>query len=271
MAADAESLAHWAGLAGQHALALFLALLALLLVVATALWWALQRYAALRSRSTLSPMLFIAARIVAGFAVIVAGGWVFAELAEQLGADRHLGRADQALTDALSDSVPSTALQVFAGLTHLGDTATLTLLCISVAIALLAAGRRGLALGWVAAVAGNGLLNTTLKQIFARVRPVHADGLVLEHGFSFPSGHSSGSVVAYCMLAYLAWRLLPARWHLPATLAAVALAFTVGASRVFLRVHFASDVIAGFASGAAWLAVCIGSIELARWYRGPRG
>ena len=88
---------------------------------------------------------------------------------------------------------------------------------------------------------------------------------MLEHGFSFPSGHSSGSVVAYGMLAYLALRLLPIRWHLPGLLATVALAFTVGASRLFLGVHFASDVIAGFASGAAWLAMCITLIERMRW------
>jgi len=111
------------------------------------------------------------------------------------------------------------------------------------------------------------LLNQTLKQIFGRVRPLQPEGFVLEQGFSFPSGHSSGSVVAYGMLAYVAVRLLPARWHLPVLLAAMALAFTVGASRMFLRVHFASDVIAGFASGAAWLAVCVTGFELARWCR----
>ena len=61
------------------------------------------------------------------------------------------------------------------------------------------------------------------------------------------------------------------RWHLALTLAAVALAFSIGASRMFLRVHFASDVIAGFASGIAWLAVCIASIELTRWYRRRQG
>ena len=157
---------------------------------------------------------------------------------------------------------------MFAALTRLGDTATLTVLCIGVALALGVTGRRGLALGWVAAVAGNALLNTTLKRIFERVRPLHEGGLVLEHGFSFPSGHSSGSLVAYCMLAYVAVRVLPPRWHLPAACTAVALALTVGASRVFLRVHFVSDVLAGFASGAAWLVVCVGSVELARWYRG---
>jgi len=99
------------------------------------------------------------------------------------------------------------------------------------------------------------------------VRPLHDDGIVLAHGFSFPSGHSSGAVVAYGMLAYVAMRFVPVRWHLALVLCAVALAFSIGASRVFLRVHFASDVIAGFASGSAWLAVCIGSIELTHWYR----
>jgi undecaprenyl-diphosphatase len=71
------------------------------------------------------------------------------------------------------------------------------------------------------------------------------------------------------MLDDVSLRLLPARWHFPTLLAAVAVAFTVGASRVFLEVHYASDVIAGFASGAAWLAVCITSIEFAQW-RGRR-
>ena len=52
---------------------------------------------------------------------------------------------------------------------------------------------------------------------------------------------------------------------------AAALAFTVGSSRVFLRVHFASDVAAGFASGTAWLAVCLVSIRLTQWWREGRG
>lgn len=246
-------------------------MLALVLAGAAALWWVAKRYAAAHLQRTHPSLLLIAAPMGAGFLAIVACAWIFAELAKELGVEgRPLGLADQALTDALFTSVPAAAMQVFAALTHFGDTLTLTLLCSSVAVALVAIGRCGLAFGWVAAVAGNGVLNTVLKQVFKRVRPIHDGGFVSEHGFSFPSGHSSGSLVAYCMLAYLAQRLLPPRWHLSATLVAVALAFTVGASRVFLRVHFASDVIAGFASGAAWLAMCIGSIEAACWYHAVR-
>ncbi len=99
------------------------------------------------------------------------------------------------------------------------------------------------------AIAGNGILNQSLKQLIGRIRPLNPEGALLVQGLSFPSGHSSGAVVAYGMLAYLALRLLPKAWHLPVLVAA--LAFTVGISRVVLRVHFASDVAAGFASGSA--------------------
>ena len=88
--------------------------------------------------------------------------------------------------------------------------------------------------------------------------------IVPAQGFSFPSGHSSGSMVTYGMLAYLAWRLLPPRWHVAAVMTATAVILTTAASRVFLRVHFASDVLAGLCSGGAWLVLCIASIEFAR-------
>ena len=260
----------WAPWVGQHALPIFAGLLAALLLSTAAAWWGVRRIHVPREQSRLSPGLYLCVRLAAGFAVIVAGGWLFAELAEKLGTGGtmgSMGRADQALADSLRTELPLAALQVFALLTRLADTATVTGVCILVAALLVWRGRRWLALGWVLAVAGTGVLNTTLKQIFERVRPVHDDGLVVAHGFSFPSGHSSGSVVMFGMLAYVLCRFVPLRWQLPLVLAAVALAFSVGVSRVFLRVHFASDVLAGFASGTAWLVVCIASIELTRWIR----
>ena len=96
------------------------------------------------------------------------------------------------------------------------------------------------------------------------MRPPHEVGLPVAHGWSFPSGHSSGAVVAYGMLAYVLLRTLPSRWHLPVVLAATALAFAVGCSRIFLEAHYASDVLAAFASGTAWLTACIVGIEIAR-------
>lgn len=260
-----EAAARWLG---AHALPAFGTALLLLLLGCALLWRLLHRWIVPAQASTLPPGAFLFTRLALGFAVLVAGASVFAEVAEEINGDAVvLGRADQAMADEIARSVPRGALQVFAWLTRLGDVLTISVLCVVVAAVLVWRGRRGLALGWVVAVAGNGVLNPLLKLIFERARPVHDVTLATADGFSFPSGHSSGSVVAYGMLAYVLARTLPQRWHLPAALAAAAVAFTVGCSRIFLRVHFASDVLAGFASGFAWLAVCIMSIELTRHYR----
>jgi undecaprenyl-diphosphatase len=102
------------------------------------------------------------------------------------------------------------------------------------------------------------------------VRPVHDQAIATASGWSFPSGHTSGSLVTYGMIAYVLVRTTPARWHLPVVIAATIVAFSTACSRVFLRVHFASDVLAGFASGTAWLVACILSVELARMVRQGR-
>ena len=266
---DAEQWVQWASWAGQHALALFVVALVLLLSATGVFWWAVLRYAGPASPTRLPPLLALALRVGAGFVVILLGATLFAELADGLGAQEEIGRADEAFTRALAASASPAVLQVFAALTRLGDPATLSTICIGVAIALWLAGRRSLAMAWVLTVTGGGALNMLLKLVFARIRPVH-DGIVPAEGYSFPSGHSSGAVVTYGMLAYLAMRLLPARWHVPAAVAVAALAVTVGASRMFLRVHYPSDVLAGFALGAVWVAMCIVSVEVTRWYRKKR-
>ncbi|WP_341915384.1 phosphatase PAP2 family protein [Polaromonas sp. YR568] len=255
---------------GDLGLTLFFALLALLLPVTALLWWLAQRYAVPGKTSTLPAGAFLLIRLASGFAVLVAAAAVFAEIAEVLGDGPRAVQLDQLFSDALHASTAGWALQVFAWITRLGDTATLTAWGVVVATVLLLRGRRWLALGWVLAISGNALLNTTLKALFERTRPVHDSALVHADGWSFPSGHSSGSVVVYGMLAYVLIHSLPPamarRASLPLVLLAATLAFSVGCSRVFLQVHFATDVLAGFASGSAWLAVCVASIELTRHY-----
>lgn len=255
--------------AGRHAPALFLLALALLLAGVWAATWPLQRHLLprLADRGVGRPVLALAAGAL-GFLTLLAAAGLFAEIAEALGlggTPGRMARIDEALTLAIARHTEVHWLQLFALLTRLGDVLTLGLLGTTVALALWWRGWRALALSWVLAMAGNALLNPALKRIFERVRPIHEHGLVSETGWSFPSGHTSSATVAYGMLAYLALRLLPPRWHLPALLAAAATIFTVGCSRVFLQVHFASDVLAGFASGLAWLLVSVLSVELGRW------
>ncbi len=252
---------------GRHALPLFLMLLGALLLAVGAFGWTWQRHVWPRAQAGLPQPALLLLGVTAGFAVLVGAAHVFAELAERLGDGGRMARFDEALSLSIRQHVGRGTLQVFHALTRLGDAWFLLLLAGVVALWLWRRGRGPLALAWLLALGGNALLIPLLKRIFERVRPVHDHGLVSELGFSFPSGHTAGATVAYGMLAYLALRVLPARWHVPVVMAAAALAFTIGSSRVFLQVHFASDVLAGFAWGLAWLAVCVLSVELSRRHR----
>jgi undecaprenyl-diphosphatase len=255
---------------GHHALPWFFAALLALLALVGLCGWVLLGHAAQRNRERLVSLPGLALRIGIGFAVIVAAALLFAALAEAVEAGKVLGRIDGILSAAVGQSTTPRARQVFGWLTHLGDPATLAIVGIVVAVILLTRREYPLAACWVVALAGNAVLNPVLKNVFERARPVHDQAAAAVSGWSFPSGHSSGSVVACGMLAYVVIRTAPRPWHLPALLVATALAFTVGSSRVFLQVHYATDVVAGFASGIAWLTICIASLEAASQYRRRR-
>lgn len=254
---------------GAHALPLFGLLLALLLLGVAAGWWVVHTHVLPRARARLAPNALTLLGAGFGFCILLALARVFAEIAEHLGPNGRMARADAAFSAALAGQVSDTTLRVFAGLTRLGDVIVLALLGVAVALWLVLTRRLTLALGWVLALAGNALLNPLLKRIFERVRPDHDHAFASASGFSFPSGHTSGAAVAYGMLAYVLLRSVPRAWQLPALLGAVTLAFAVACSRVFLQVHYVSDVLAGFASGGAWLMVCILSVELGRSRHGP--
>ena len=124
---------------------------------------------------------------------------------------------------------------------------------------------RELFLGWLAAIIGGGALDWALKTIFHRPRPLFADPIAHGYGFSFPSGHSMGSLIGFGMLAYVLTRSQrgrDARYVIYAC--AALLVASIGLSRLYLGVHFPSDVLAGFAAGIMWLAACLSGVEIAR-------
>src|SRR5262249_17730844 len=144
---------------------------------------------------------------------------VFAAIAGEIGNGEKLGRLDTLISRAIGQTISPATMRLFATITHLGDPTTLAVLCTVVAIALLIRRERVLAVGWIVAIAGNAVLNLTLKSVFERVRPMHHQGIAQADGFSFPSGHTSGSVVAYGMLAYVLICTTPRALHLPALVA----------------------------------------------------
>jgi membrane-associated phospholipid phosphatase len=99
-------------------------------------------------------------------------------------------------------------------------------------------------------MAGGVILNQLLKLWFQRPRPTTA--LIHQYGLSFPSGHSMMSMAFYGCLAWLAVQH-GRRWGMAVGL--VVFALLIGLTRIFLHVHFATDVVAGFAAGAMWLVM----------------
>ena len=212
--------------------------------------------------------------LLIGLLMAAGGGALIAELVESIDPDaggrRCVGVLDQMLTAQLQQSLSQPTLQRAALLTHLGDTLTLTAVCVVSALWLLRRGWRDLALAVPLAGTGGGLLVRLLKSSFERARPLHEHGVaVVAQGYSFPSGHSAGATVVYGMLAYALMRLAP-RWRTPVAMVAAALVFMIGCSRVMLQVHWASDVLAGFAAGVAWLALCVAACEMWRLRVGER-
>ncbi|RTQ46223.1 phosphatase PAP2 family protein [Hymenobacter gummosus] len=111
-------------------------------------------------------------------------------------------------------------------------------------------GRRREAVEIFAAIAGSALLNQLIKHFFGRVRPVSA--LIYQPGLSFPSGHAMIGLALYGMLAWQLWR----HGRHPVGAAALLLwALLIGCTRIFLHVHYATDVLAGFAAGVVWVIV----------------
>lgn len=127
------------------------------------------------------------------------------------------------------------------------------------------------ALLWVA-VLGSGLINTVLKLAFNRPRPDVFPWRTQHVGLaSFPSGHAMTSIVVYGTLAFLIARLAPTPLLKRLTWAlAVVVIVLVGLSRLYLGVHYPSDVLAGFVIGGAWAITCALGMEAVRYFRTRR-
>lgn len=165
--------------------------------------------------------------------------------------------ADSAL---LSESIEVrsgglTQLAVFV--TNAGNTSSMAVLAVAVAGWCWYRGRRADAVLTVVAMAGSAVLFNTLKDVFDRPRPPVADRLVSAGNESLPSGHATMSIVAIGTIVVLTWAGHSTMTRTVLVVTAVVWVGAVGATRVYLGVHWFSDVVAGWLVGAAWLALCV--------------
>jgi undecaprenyl-diphosphatase len=187
----------------------------------------------------------------------------FLAIADNVLADRELAAFDVAFADALRAQTSPGWRDAFRVVTWLGTGWAITPAAGVVLWVLLARGHRLLAVMWVISQGGSALLNYAMKSGFGRARPVGADPSLFRSDLSFPSGHAMGSLVLCGVAAYLLVRLVPS-WRSRVVPMALLLAFPVvmGFSRLYLGVHYVSDVIGGYLAGTAWIAVCVSGAEV---------
>jgi membrane-associated phospholipid phosphatase len=211
----------------------------------------------------------VLAILVAGILLTAWAGDSFLDLAEQVHAKNvALQQADTRVHDwTIKERTPGATL-FFTIMTLIGGPAGLAVILVIVAAAL-AIRRRWYWLTYLAVTAGGGaLLNLELKRYFARARPAVAEMLRRANGYSFPSGHAMGSAVAFGALSYLAFRVIRS-W--PARAGVIAFLYTliagVALSRVYLGVHWISDVAAGVTAGTVWVTAATVAYETLRRIR----
>jgi membrane-associated phospholipid phosphatase len=167
------------------------------------------------------------------------------------------GRFDAAVLDesieARSDGLTAVAVAV----TNLGSTVAMALLAVATGIWCWFAGRRGDAVFVVAAMAGAAALFRGLKVLLDRPRPPVVDRLVDVTSESLPSGHATMSIVVIGTLVVLGWPDGIAAVRVAMVTAAALWVGAVGTTRIYLGVHWFSDVVAGWLVGGAWLALCV--------------
>jgi undecaprenyl-diphosphatase len=201
--------------------------------------------------------------VLATIFVFAAASFTFLKLVSEM-REGDTRRADQAILLALRDPNdlsnpigPEWVETMCRDLTSLGSPAVLTLITIAAVSYLWIDGKRATALFAALSIIGGAVLVSLLKFGFARPRPELVSHLVNVSSFSFPSGHATMAAVTYLTLGVLVARVQKRRrMKLYVLVVASILVLLVGFTRVYLGVHWPTDVLAGWCIGTAWALGC---------------
>ncbi|MGI2296622.1 phosphatase PAP2 family protein [Paenibacillus sp. GXUN7292] len=205
----------------------------------------MQQYRSISDKRTTQRYVFWL--LLAGFAVIAA----FVALQPD-------NRLDQSVASYIQGFEADKITSIMMFFTTVGSTKFTILITLGVLAILYAKFRKANELLFICAVlGGSALLNTVLKLIFHRARPeVHR--LIEETGFSFPSGHTMAALALYGAVAFLLWRHASTVALRALIIGITALfVFMIAVSRIYLGVHFPSDIAGGILASGMWLSLVI--------------
>jgi membrane-associated phospholipid phosphatase len=206
------------------------------------------------------PMVLVLA--LGGIAAFVAGE-AFIEIAEHFRLTASsVYHADHAVNAWFQNERHPGFTTLLGAVTFAGGPLGMVLVVTLVAAGLLLRKHRASAIFVMVAAGGGALLNLGLKTIFERVRPPAATAIAVAQGYSFPSGHAMGSFIVLGAIAYVVLRQ-PFRWKVKSAWLAmlVTAVLLVGLSRVYLGVHWISDIAGGWSAGAVWLVTVTVAFE----------
>jgi undecaprenyl-diphosphatase len=219
----------------------------------------LARFVAAR----LDPKAYLGLHVTVSLGIAALALWLFGAVLDEVLDNATVVRLDVATLDWMAAHTSATGLRVFTLITHLGDIPVIPAIAIAGAWVLWKQRHRLVLVSWLSAFFGGVLVNRLLKLLIHRSRPVR---VLHESTFSFPSGHTMAATIGYGMLAYVMatyWRPRGIKRRV-LYIAAAFIALAVGVSRIYLGMHFPTDVIGGFAAGTAWVAICVTGTRIAR-------
>lgn len=225
-----------------------------------------------RLRAALGSRAYIGVHSLIGLVCLAVCIGLLDEVLESVLADGDVVRWDIRTVAQVHAQATPLGTKLFYAITLLGAPPLMGAIVMALAVSLLLRRRRTLAVAMVAAGFGDAALNLLLKHTVHRARPTFGTRFLNGESFSFPSGHTMGATVVYGMLAYLLVTYVvrsPVRRALVA-LAAWLVVALIAASRIYLGVHYPTDVAGGFLAGAAWLTVCITAAETVRRHAARR-
>ena len=197
------------------------------------------------------PRTYVAVSVRAGAALLAIGA--FLALTHEL-VERDVDAFDRALLLAVATARRGWLNGAAVDVTGLGSATVLTAATVFAVAVLIALHRRAAAIQLLVASTGAALLTTIAKHVVERQRPSVVPRLVEVTGFSYPSGHSLASSAIYLTLALVASRELPHARRILHAAGGVLIA-AIALSRIYLGVHFPSDVLSGICLGAGWALV----------------
>jgi membrane protein DedA with SNARE-associated domain/membrane-associated phospholipid phosphatase len=214
-------------------------------------------------RERLSPAGYLGLHLTVGLALSAVFAWIFGGITEDILTGDPFVAVDQwVLHHVLYFRTPLVS-RIMIILTQFGGWKVITVGSLVIMAYLLLKRRIDYLVSYVVAILGGNLLFLILKMVIHRMRPISEASLIGAKGWSFPSGHAAMSLIFYGIVTYCIVRSIRS-WkpRVFTVMAALFVVFLIGFSRIYLQVHYLSDVVAGYVAGLFWLTICLTGLEI---------